>query len=244
MLITTAACLIYLLFVPFKTNKYKYLGILFCTFICVVFAYSRASYVAFFMMLGFMALLLRYYRLLMTAFGVFALMMIYIFFLASEEIRFFVIDTITFQNSSSLTHIVDWLNAVNSIISDPMGIGLAMSGNAGGVEKDLIVGGENQFLVYAVQMGVIGGLIYIAMLYLGIRNAWRAFRMAKSREESIVPFIAASVKFGLILPLFTANAEVYIYVCLVSWWFIGHAETCYQTHRQAAWRPKLKLNAA
>lgn len=244
MLITTAACLFFLLFVPIKINKYKYVIILLSAFLCVLFAYSRASFVAFFLMLSFMALLLRYYQILITGFLGFVLIGLYVFLFASEEVLFFVIDTLTFENSSSQTHIVDWLNAVNSIIEEPMGIGLAMSGNAGGVEKDLIVGGENQFLVYGVQMGVIGMLLYIGMLYLGIRNAWRAFRMAQSRKDGLVSFVAASVKFGLILPLFTANAEVYLYVCLVSWWFIGYAETYYQTQKRSYISRKMNLNAA
>lgn len=244
MLITAAICIVYLLFVPYKINKYKYLGILFCTFLCVLFAYSRASFASFFMMLAFMAVLLRYYQILITGLIGFVLIGLYVAFFAADEILFFVIDTLTFENSSSQTHIIDWLRAVDSMVESPMGIGLAMSGNAGGVEKDLIVGGENQFLVYGVQMGVIGMLIYITILYLGIRNAWRAYRMADSRQESIVSFVAAVVKFGLILPLFTANAEVYIYVCLVSWWFIGYAETQYQTKRALYRKSRLSLNTA
>lgn len=232
MLIPCAASLVYLISVPHKTNKYKYLIVFVCSLICVLFAYSRASFMAFFMMLAFIALLLRYYQILTTAFFGFAAICLYIVFFAADEVRFFVIDTLTFENSSSMTHIVDWLNAVESIISNPMGIGLAMSGNAGGVEKDLIVGGENQFLVYGVQMGVLGMLLYVGMLTIGIRNAWKAYRRSNSREAGIVPFVAASVKFGLILPLFTANAEVYIYVCLVSWWLIGYAESQYQASRK------------
>ena len=240
MLIPAAICTFYFLFVKHKNNKYKYLGILTCAFICVLFAYSRASFVALFMMLAFAALLLRYYQLLLAGFVVFMMVGLFIVFFAAEEVLFFVIDTLTFENSSSLTHIVDWLAAVNSIIENPMGIGLAMSGNAGGVETELMVGGENQFLVYGVQMGVIGMLLYIAMLSLGIRNSWRAFRLSESRQEGIVPFIAAAVKFGLILPLFTANAEVYIYVCLVSWWLIGYGERLYQENRRQV--QQLRLN--
>lgn len=240
MLIAGSASLIYLISVPFKNNKYKYLGVLVCSIICVLFAYSRASFVAFFLMLVFMAFLLKYYQILGTAFLGVILVSIYILFFAADEVLFFVLDTISFQNSSSMTHVVDWLNAIESIIANPMGIGLAMSGNAGGVEKDLIVGGENQFLVYGVQMGVLGALLYIGMLFFGIRNSWRAFRLSPSRKEGIVPFIAASVKFGLLLPLFTANAEVYLYVCLVSWWFIGYAETKYQVAKQTVFEYRIK----
>ncbi|WP_420384938.1 O-antigen ligase family protein [Roseivirga sp.] len=233
MLVVASIGVIYLVSVPYRSNKFKYLGFLFCAFICLLFAYSRASFASFFLLLGFMALMLRYYKLIGVALSISVIIGIYIVFFAANDILYFVVDTLTFQNSSSLTHIVDWLNAVNSIISNPMGIGLAMSGNAGGVEKDLIVGGENQYLIYGVQMGVIGMLLYIGMLYYGIRNSWRAFRLSPSRRDGVIPFVAASVKFGMLLPLFTANAEAYIYVSLISWWLIGHAETLYQKFRRS-----------
>jgi hypothetical protein len=156
---------------------------------------------------------------------------VFILIFASEELKYFVIDTIRFENSSSVTHVLDWLKAIESMISNPEGIGLAMSGNAGGVERDLIVGGENQYLIYGVQMGVLGMILYILMLSIGIRNSWRAFRGSKNKEEGIIPFVAASVKFGLLLPLFTANAEAYIYVALFSWWMIGYGETIYRRNR-------------
>ena len=228
MLVVASIGVIYLVSVPYRSNKLKYLGLLFCAFVCLLLAYSRASFVSFFILLGFMALLLRYYKMIGIALAVSFGVGLYVVFFAANDILYFILDTITFENSSSQTHIVDWLNAVNGIITNPMGIGLAMSGNAGGVEKDLMVGGENQYLIYGVQLGVIGMLLYIGMLFYGIRNSWRAFRLSKVREESVIPFVAASVKFGMLLPLFTANAEAYIYVSLVSWWMIGHSETMYQ----------------
>lgn len=244
MLITTAICIIYIVSVSYRENKIKYLIFLASAFICVVFAYSRASFVSFFMMLGFMAVMLRYYKLISYAIGGFVVSCLYIIFLAPDEVFYFAVDTLTFQNSSSLTHLVDWLIAVESILENPQGIGLAMSGNAGGVEKELIVGGENQFLVYGVQMGVLGMLLYIAMLGFGIRNSWRAFKFSKTREEGIISFVAAAVKFGLLLPLFTANAETYLYVCLVSWWLIGNAETRYQARKAELIQGKIELSSA
>lgn len=234
MLIVGAAAIVYLISVKYNINRTKYLIFIACAIISILFAYSRASLVAFFMMLGFMALVLRYYKILYGALVGIVLLSIYIWFFASDEIRYFAIDTLTFQNSSSLTHIVDWLTAIESIVNYPLGIGLAMSGNASGVEQELMVGGENQFLVYGVQMGVLGMLIYIAMLWVGIRNGWRAFRLAPSVKEGIVPFIAASTKFGLLLPLMTANAEVYIYISLISWWMIGAGETTYQKYKRGS----------
>uniref|UniRef100_UPI004047FCB9 O-antigen ligase family protein n=2 Tax=Roseivirga sp. TaxID=1964215 RepID=UPI004047FCB9 len=232
MLIAVALSLVYLLSVRHQTNKYKYLFLSFCSFICVVFAYSRASFVAFFFMLIFIAVLLKYYKILKVALAGVVLFILYILFFAADEVRYFVLDTISFENSSSVTHIVDWITALDSMFSNPLGIGLGMSGNAGGADLDITEGGENQYLIYGVQMGFIGMLVYIGMLYFGIRDSWRAFRLSKNRQEAIIPFLAATVKFGMLLPLFTSNAEAYIYVSLTSWWFIGSAESIYQKNKQ------------
>lgn len=231
MLIVTALSLVYLLSVRHEVNKYKYLFILFCAFITVLFAYSRASFVAFFLMLLFVAFLMRYYQILKAAFVIVIIIAIYIAFFATDEVFYFVVDTISFENSSSVTHIIDWLKAVDSMLSNPMGIGLGMSGNAGGADLDIIVGGENQYLIYGVQMGFLGMLLYIGMLFFGIRNSWKGFRLSNTRQEAIIPFVAAAVKFGMLLPLFTANAEAYIYVSLVSWWLIGASESIYQKNK-------------
>ncbi len=233
MLIVGAAASIYLLSVKFKTNKSIYFVVFGCAILSVLFAYSRASLAAFILMMIFMAFMLQYYKILFaTLIGV-LFMAIYIWFFASNEIRYFAIDTLTFQNSSSITHLIDWFAAIESIINNPQGIGLAMSGNAAGVERDIAIGGENQFLVYGVQMGLLGMMIYLGLIIIGIRNGWKAYRMSVKREEGIVPFVAAATKFGLLLPLFTANAEVYIYISLISWWLIGAAETEYQRKRQS-----------
>ncbi len=233
MLVSFAIAMIYLLFVRHKSNKFKYLGLLVAISICVMLAYSRATFVAFFIMVLFMALLLRFYKIIAAAGLAGLALVIYIFFFAPDDTRYFVEDTLLFENSSSITHAIEWLEGVDSMIENPMGIGLAMSGNAGGVDDDLRVGGENQYLIFGVQLGVAGLLIYMGMLYFGIRNSWRAYRMSSSRTEKIVPFIAASVKFGLLLPLFTANAETYLFVSLFSWWLVGAAETSYQSYRKS-----------
>jgi hypothetical protein len=231
MLVSFAIAIIYLLFVRHESNKFKYLALLVAVSICVLLAYSRATFVAFFIMLLFMALLLRFYKIIAATTLAGLALVIYIFFFAPDDTRYFIEDTLLFQNSSSITHAIEWLEGVDSMIENPMGIGLAMSGNAGGVDDELRVGGENQYLIFGVQLGVIGLLTYMAMLYFGIRNSWRAYRIARLPREKMVPFVAASVKFGLLLPLFTANAETYLFVSLFSWWLIGAAETSYQARR-------------
>ena len=227
LLISFSLSIIYFISMRNNTNRLKYLGLLFLTLVCLMLAYSRATMVSFIGVLFIIALLLNYYKIVVyTALGV-ILMAVYIVFFSPDDTRYFVEDTLTFQNSSSLTHVIEWAEGIESMVNSPLGIGLAMSGNAGGVQDDLKVGGENQFLIYGVQLGVVGMFLYMLIFIVGIRHAWKAFRMVRSREEQVIPFVAVCVKFGLILPLLTANVEAYLYVSLFSWWLVGASETMY-----------------
>jgi hypothetical protein len=231
MLLSVSAVMVFAFYSPYRVNRARYWFLLSCALLAIVFALSRASFVAIFGMLILMALIMGMYRLILGG-GVLALLsIIYLIFFSTQEVQDFISDTLLFRNSSSLTHLIEWIEAIESIIAHPMGIGLATSGNAGGVEADIKVGGENQFLIMGVQLGVIGMFLYISMIIAGIVRAWQAYRFASSREEQVVPIVAASIKFGLLLPMMTSNAETYLYVSLCSWWMIGYCVRFYQTAR-------------
>lgn len=204
-----------------REENWVYLLVMMATLGSLVFSASRAAFGAFFIMIFFVALVFKLYRLIGAGFLVLVLFGIYVLFFASDDFYFFVLDTITFENSSSLGHVVEWLLALDSMISNPLGIGLAMSGNFGSVEDELRVGGENQFLIYGVQLGWLGMLLYILTLYTGIRDSIRVFRTTSSTPLARIAFTGAVVKVGLLLPLFTANVEIYLYVSWLSWWMIG-----------------------
>ncbi|MDN3669270.1 O-antigen ligase family protein [Echinicola jeungdonensis] len=187
----------------------------------LVFAASRSSFVSFFVMLFFIALIFRLYGLIKLGVSLLTIFVIYVVFIAPKEFYYFVIDTLTFQNSSSIGHVIAWLEAINQIIIAPWGTGLAMSGNMSSVTDELRIGGENQFLVFGVQLGVLGMILYILILGLGIKTAIKVFRRTKNTHAARIAFLAGTVKVGLLLPLFTSNAEIYAYVSWLTWWMIG-----------------------
>ena len=84
------------------------------------------------------------------------------------------------------------------------------------------VGGENQFLIYGVQLGFLGMFLYILLLGYSITRSIRVFRLTDNVMSARLAFTGAAVKTGLLLPLFTANAEMYLYISWVSWWVIGY----------------------
>jgi hypothetical protein len=211
-----------------RENWFMYTLVMMCSMGSLFMAASRAAFLAFFIMIFFVAIIFRLYKLILSGFGLVLLFVIYTIIFASDDFYYFLVDTLTFENTSSLGHLTEWLLALDSMIANPMGIGLAMSGSVGSVEEELRVGGENQFLIFGVQLGWIGMFLYILILALSILTALHVFKKSEELMTARIAFVAASVKFGLLLPLFTANAEVYSYVSWITWWMIGYSVYAYQ----------------
>jgi hypothetical protein len=210
-----------------KKNIFKNLFIILIVFVSFYYAYSRASILSALFVIFAALLITKNYK---TVFYILVLLLFSIlifYFLASEDSIYFVIDTFTFNESSSFSHLIEWIQAILTIIENPLGIGLAMSGNASGVDQALKIGGENQFLIYGVQMGVISIILYSLMLFKSIRDSFSVFNLSKGHIKELA-FIVLLTKFGLIIPLLTANAELYLFVSLTTWFLIGSVQRSYQ----------------
>jgi hypothetical protein len=142
--------------------------------------------------------------------------------IASEGIMQMMSDTITFRNASSLGHLIEWLKALESIMSNPFGIGLGTSGNVAAQNEGDAVGGENQYLIIAVQIGLIGLALYLIILGISIASSLRIYNENKEGLNGKLALLAAIAKIGLLLPLFTANLELYSFVSYLSWWLVGY----------------------
>ncbi len=206
-----------------KEYSWPYLLVMACSLGSLVFSASRAAFGAFFIMIFFVALVFRLYKLIGVGFLALLGFGIYVVTLASDDFYFFVIDTLTFENSSSIGHVVEWLLALDSMMANPLGIGLAMSGNSGSVTDELRVGGENQFLIYGVQLGWFGMILYLLTIASGVILSLRVFYRTDHIGTARLAFVGAVTKVGLLLPLFTANAEMYTYVAWLTWWMIGYS---------------------
>ena len=215
-----------LLHSKYNSNRLAYLGLLLLVIFSFFFSYSRGAIIASVILVFFTLFLEKKYFLLRIALGLVVMLVTYIFF-SSYELDYFVLDTFNFQNTSSLGHLLEWLEGIESMLLHPMGIGLAMSGNGNGVEQALKISGENQFLIYGVQMGFLGLFIYISMLFKGIKDSLKVFKYSCKQHVRSISYVAAATKIGLLIPLFTANAELYLFVAFLSWFLIGSIETYY-----------------
>lgn len=206
-----------------KEEGFPYIVVMLCSMGSLFFSSSRAAFGAFFIMLFFIAVIFKLYRLILFGFSLVSAFVIFVVFFASEDFYYFVIDTLTFQNASSVGHVLEWITALESMIENPLGVGLATSGNSGSVADEARIGGENQFLIYGVQMGFLGMFLYILILVFSISQSITVFRLTDNVMTARIAFTAAAVKTGLLLPLFTANAELYAYVNWITWWMVGYA---------------------
>ena len=179
------------------------------------------------MVLLFSLLLNKKYSLLIKSILILSTLSIVVYFSVEKEIQYLIEDTLTFRNSSSLSHLIEWIEAIISMTENPFGIGLAMSGNAGGVDQTLKVGGENQFLIYGVQMGLLSMLLYIIIIASVIYRSYISYQQSEKIDKHI-SFIVSCSKFGLLIPLITANAEIYLFVSLSTWLLAGYSEKIYQ----------------
>jgi hypothetical protein len=218
----------------FIHSKHKQNKLLFITLISVIifsflFAFSRASMFSGILVLIFGLYLSRNYKIIFSMFFIVLLGFVYLYNFSDEELRFFIQDTLTFQNTSSLGHLVEWIEGIISIYENPFGVGLAMSGNASGVDQSIKIGGENQFLIYGVQMGIVSLVLYLLILIKAIYNSARLYLKSVDYNHKSIGFITSLTKFGLLIPLFTANAELYLFVALFSWYLVGQSERLYNT---------------
>lgn len=214
-------------FLHSKSLNHKLLFLVLILIIMLSFSlsFSRASIFSSFIL--FLIAFLLTNRLKMIVYCIlFALIFLsYIFYFSSDDLWYLIEDTITFQSTSSLGHLLEWIQGILSIYENPFGIGLAMSGNAGGVDRIIKVGGENQFLIYGVQMGIISILLYFLIMSISIRNSFLLYLRSSNSDEKSIGFIAGLTKFGLLIPLLTANAELYLFVALFSWYLVGQVES-------------------
>ena len=188
-----------------------------------LFSFSRGAIVACIGIVLFGLLLNKKYKSLLLIFGSFILSTLSLIYFGSEEIRYLIIDTLKFENTSSLGHLVEWIEGILSIFENPLGIGLAMSGNAGGVDQAIKSWWRKSIFDIWCSNGSFVLIVYSLILFFVIKRSIK-FISSSNLNEKHISFIVACTKFGLLLPLLTANAELYLFVSLTTWFFAGYVE--------------------
>ncbi len=184
----------------------------------VIFTLSRMPILILFLqVLGFIIIynIKHIKKVLIWGTGV-AFFLFILIFTTMENLRNYIIDTITFKEPSAQGHLHDWLLALENLNKHSLGMGLATSGSAG-ARFGTFGGGENQYLILGVQMGWIGIVIFIGMLISIL------FYLVKHyKENKIVNIWLISTILLLMLSGITQQSFLNITITCITFLSIGY----------------------
>lgn len=212
-----------------NNNKFKIDGFgltaLTATFICILLALSRSSFISYFVVVYFFAFFTKKKLILDTVHAGITVVFLYIVYLfwvsegREDGIQQIIINTLNFSNPSSVGHLVEWIQGVLAIVANPMGLGLGSSGRIGGSLGENI-GGENQFIIIGVQAGVLALLIYL-IIYIALITTCIKWLPKLTGKEKKVCLALLLIKIGFIIPSLTSEIESSTYVSYLTWFLSG-----------------------
>lgn len=132
-----------------------------------------------------------------------------------DKLRNLVVNTLTFKESSAQGHLHEWIMAIENLINNPFGMGLATSGSAG-ARFGNFGGGENQYLILGVQFGWIGLAMFILILVSSTMFIIRTYK-----KETYVKLWVGSTFLVLILSGFTQQSFLNLTLTCLSFMSLG-----------------------
>ena len=140
----------------------------------------------------------------------------------------FVWDTLAFQSSSSVTHTNDWANGIATFAQNPWGVGLGTA-DLSSVRSGLPhITGDNLYLKYAVEMGVLGVGLLILSIGSILSHSMSLFRGATSDSQRRMGAAMWLATIGLILNGMTAVVFNSPIVAYLFFWLAGATVTSSQ----------------
>nr|MBC7613677.1 hypothetical protein [Pseudopedobacter sp.] len=207
-----------------KIDNFGIIALL-ATLTSIVFAFSRSSLLSYILIIYAYGLInkkkyinktIHYAVLMLTSYFV------YILIKGINEnngLLEVIVNTFNFSDPSSVGHVLEWVEGLNSIYLHPFGLGLGSSGRVAGSLGDHI-GGENQFIIIGVQLGVLGIIIYMSIFFSIIKNARNWYYKLHGKEKTMCLAIFL-IKVAFIIPLFTSEIETSSYISYLTWFLTG-----------------------
>lgn len=199
----------------------------------VVFALSRASLAGYLLVSYLFFQLIRQQKILFY-YHLLALLVVIVvmFFSFDTDISEFLINTFNFTNSSSLSHLLEWVDGIEAMLANPLGMGLGESGRVAGA-LGLNTGGENQLIITGVQCGWPAVFLYLAVIGISIYQAAKLVRHATGRAAQLGTIVFI-IRVGLLIPMLTAAVESYLFVSYLGWLLTGLMSTAWSSGENLA----------
>ena len=135
------------------------------TFFAILFALSRSSLLGYVLLIYVYSLITNRKEITFVFYTAIGIGIIYVIYLLNDRHAYdYLIGTIELSDTSSVGHVLEWIEGIQSMIDNPLGRGLGESGRVSAALQEN-VGGENQFIIVGVQTGIVSLMIY-AVIYI------------------------------------------------------------------------------
>jgi len=191
-------------FTPFHTAA------IIATLICILMAVSRAAFMNYFIVIYIYALITKQQKILRIFHWGALAVIVSLFFIDNNDLIDFIIDTILFQNASSIGHLVEWVKGLEAMAAQPFGLGLGASGRVS-MENNEHIGGESQFIIIGVQVGIPILLIYLYIYWLLLKTGFQSLISSRGKKRKMILSVIF-LKIGMIIPLITSYLDSYNYI--------------------------------
>lgn len=137
----------------------------------------------------------------------------------------FIWQTITWQTGSSRSHLQDWSRAFDNMIRYPLGAGLGTT-DQNAVRFGLKpLAADNEYFQFALQLGLGGLLLHVAILAGILAAGWRAWRTAPREEGRSYGLLVAMTAVGIAINAMTATVSSSMMLAYVFLWLAGAVVT-------------------
>lgn len=211
------------------------------TLFALLTALSRSSLAGYFILLYAYALITRKKEILYFIYALVGAGVIYLVYLLNDRnIYDYIISTVQLSDSSSIGHVLEWLEGIQSIVTSPLGLGLGESGRvAAAVQEN--VGGENQFIIVGVQTGIVSLFLYVGIYVVVVSACYKFYARsdfgdgagATAKKLALALFL---MKLSFIFPLMTSNFDSYSYILYLTWLLTGIFISSISTHETSGSR--------
>jgi hypothetical protein len=136
----------------------------------------------------------------------------------------FVWETLTWQTGSSVAHLDDWIEGLENALRYPFGAGLGVADQAAvraGLDP---LAGDNQYLTYAVELGVLGLGLHLATLAGALLTGVKCARNGQGVRADYGIVVAAAA-IGILLNAVTAVVFSSMILTCVFFWLLGSLAT-------------------
>lgn len=184
---------------------------------------TRMTIVACLLQTLFIAALRRRWDLI-TAAGAASLLAFGCVLLLVPDLATYLWETVTWQSSSSHTHLADWIEGLGNGFRYPFGVGLGVADQTALRFGLRPLAGESQYLNYAVQMGVLGLGLHLATMAGAVRTGIKG-ATTWSDVRADYGIVVAMAAVGILLNGITTPVFFSMMLTYVFFWLLGSLAT-------------------